>query len=817
MINVLLCSYNNYYNRIVKKLDTVDAYRAAAAPLFIDLENVNFNPGDGVTTDLIVGKGTGLFLNWDQGGPDYCIVYEKVNNVETIKSRWFILDENRTRGGQYKISLRRDVLADNINNIMSAPVYVDKGFLDDINSPFLCNNEEITVNQIKNNDNVLVNGEHLSPEELTKEVLLNDKSACPWLVLYLKKGVLGSNTTVTINTGDSAEYIYEELLTPITQWRYYDNQTTPYKVATKYTFITKYENGITYQYKVDSSKQSSVNGLSVYTEGRVNITTSASKATVKSNLNTQYLNNSKFNALRTLTNTAFGYNSSDGLSAYNGKMIKDSQGKVFKVTLSSVNTSTTHKVTSSAAPNVKTYMTTLWNDGMDQQALPNDNCFKATVDYNSITVVLEEQSGIETTIDFSHYYGKGTEDSPLFDAICMPYGEITEFIGTEVSTEFTTSRDRCMKIMNTIATALTSEKVLDFQLLPYCPVPGVLNDYYDEEGKIAVLDYMIDKLTLFCYNISGNTDLILVADAANVTFDINKSIEIADDSDVPSVFKTKYLNDCIKLRLCSPNYNGLFEINLAKNGGKINKFNVDLTLRPFNPYIHVNPDFNFLYGYDFDDVRGLICGGDFSLGILNDAWNVYEIQNKNYQAIFDRQIQNMDVNNAINRQEAMIGASLGTVRGAVEGGIAGGTIGGGYGAIAGAVVGGVSSGVGGILDVQNLEKRQQEQMSYASDEFNLRLGNVRALPNSITKTSALTLNNKKIPFIEVYECSPEEKAAYYNKLRYNGMTLGIVSTIEEFIGNDMMFKGRILRCDTINVDNHILNEINNELQKGVYL
>ena len=54
-MNLLLCSYNNYYNRIVKKLDTVDAYRAATTPLFIDLTDVNFNPADGVTTKHIVG------------------------------------------------------------------------------------------------------------------------------------------------------------------------------------------------------------------------------------------------------------------------------------------------------------------------------------------------------------------------------------------------------------------------------------------------------------------------------------------------------------------------------------------------------------------------------------------------------------------------------------------------------------------------------------------------------------------------------------------------------------------------------------------
>lgn len=105
MINILLCHYNNYFNRIVKSLDSVQAYRDAdtegVTTHYIDIENVNFNPADGVSTKQLVGKGVGAFLDLNV---DYAIVYESttVENVttETIISRWFVLDMNRTRGGQ---------------------------------------------------------------------------------------------------------------------------------------------------------------------------------------------------------------------------------------------------------------------------------------------------------------------------------------------------------------------------------------------------------------------------------------------------------------------------------------------------------------------------------------------------------------------------------------------------------------------------------------------------------------------------------------------------------------------------------------------
>ena len=44
----------------------------------------------------------------------------------------------------------------------------------------------------------------------------------------------------------------------------------------------------------------------------------------------------------------------------------------------------------------------------------------------------------------------------------------------------------------------------------------------------------------------------------------------------------------------------------------IDSFDIECTYKPYNPYIHISPNYKGLYGKDFDDIRGLICGGDFS-------------------------------------------------------------------------------------------------------------------------------------------------------------------------------------------------------------
>ena len=792
--------FNNYFNRKLIRKETLEDYQSASQDSYIPVDaNGNmtpfdFNPNDNITTEIICNG-----LTFD---PDYFLLLDADGD---IVSRWFVLEQKRNRQGQWLYFLRRDVLADSYEEIAEAPIYVERGVIQDISSPLLLNNEDLRVNQIKK-----------------KEILLKDPTNCAWLVLYLKKGVLGnnqigpdSNGKITIDVPNGEVFAFEELSTPITAWQYYANISTPLKVATKHTFNINFNHlWLSYVYSINSLKQSSCGSLS-YFNFDTNLSSNVDSSVVLGNLDNQIMPN--ISTLVSTTNTAFSYSGADGLSQYNGKIIKDSQGKYFKVTISKSFQNVTEKITSAQA-GLKTLLTNYWNNAMSQSATPNDKCFTVTSEIASITVSLEELKNLQTVVDLGAYTGKGTKDSALFDAICLPYGELDMFIGTEVSTDTHATADRSLKIMNSLATALTSENVLDLQILPYCPCQNLINTSYFEEGGIFVPEDE-DGETIKAEYSGDVTDFLLVCSTMNVTLDINEPIEIEINDDVSDSYKIKYLNDCTMLRICSPNYNGLFEMNIAKNGGNITSFNVDMTLRPFNPYIHVNPDFTFLYGEDFNDVRGLICNGDFSLGIINDAWNVYEIQNKNYQAIFDRQIQNIDVNNSINMQEATWGAIAGTVQGTASGAVAGGMVGGGYGAVAGAVIGGVASGVGGGLDLANLERRQQEARNYAIDNYNLQLGNIRALPNSITKTSALTYNNKLFPFVEIYECSEIEKEAYFTKIKYNGMSVRIIDKIKGYLSSDasQYFRGRLIRMTNISEDNHYVETINEELMKGVYI
>ena len=356
-------------------------------------------------------------------------------------------------------------------------------------------------------------------------------------------------------------------------------------------------------------------------------------------------------------------------------------------------------------------------------------------------------------------------------------------IGTVVATDITAELDGSSQIVNTILWATTSKFTFDLYLANHYLLQSA------ESGSGTV--YKVHKIS---------QDVI-----DNLAFGFDAmSVKVKSQTEL--------------VRLVSPNYASFFDINVQYNKG-INYFNIDCFYKPYQPYIHVNPDFNGLYGKDFDDVRGLICGGDFSIALTNDAWSTYQLNNKNYQAIFDRNMQSLELNNRVQKMNDVVSAVAGALQGASSGAMFGAVAGGGpVGAIAGGVVGFGASAIGGAADVQNNEILRNEAMSNQRDQFGYQLKNIQALPQGLMKTSSLNNNNKLYPFLEHYTSTAEEKHALENKITYNGMTIMRVGTPSEFIQeeNGTYVKGRLIRT-TIKDDSHLISEINAELNQGVYL
>ena len=161
MATLYYYKFNNYYNRKLKRFSSLSEYQSFM--VFAETgNNLNFNPNDGVNTQVTAGR---------QENPynvvaDYCIYSEDNSN---ITSRWFIIEASRNRGNQYKISLRRDLLADFYDSWTQSDCFVEKAILPD-DSPFIYNQEQITTNQIK-----------------TDEVELKDDTKMAWICGFINR------------------------------------------------------------------------------------------------------------------------------------------------------------------------------------------------------------------------------------------------------------------------------------------------------------------------------------------------------------------------------------------------------------------------------------------------------------------------------------------------------------------------------------------------------------------------------------------------------------------------------------------------------
>ena len=875
--NITLLNYNNYFNRIVKSESTLADYKALDTN-YTDITSVNFNPADGVDTDLVVGTSS-ISHNYD-----YLIVWD--DSDSSITSRWFIMDEDRTRSGQYHLTLRRDVIIDHYDDVKNAPTFIEKGMISSTTDPLLYNSEDMTYNQIKDS-----------------ETLLKDKTGIGWVVGYIPQDAFTQTTGIitkeVITAADA-----DDSVDAITNWDYYDISNIPgsaqqiwaasninkkIQLKTKLRYIAGYGypaqqgkgtiqvlqgGAISSTFDTSTDPYSSWSGVEVISDFPLATTMSnihaaeyvannmPSDSTLWSNVTSVLSNHSAGGSVVIKSSSVI-----DDLLALDGTTVLD-EGTQILYRIKVVNVGAGNDISLDGGASAD--QTLLSRINSDKVASTDHFHTEGNYDYGNVTIgysgdgyrieLTQTFLSASVTIDGNRAHVVDAQ----YDMFCIPYSDdyIVQY-GEDLSYAYTTSKALAIGIAEEIAKDAGSGSIYDTQLLPYCPseelinynsgwdmerfhyiritdlpydlvrnttdsfveVTGItdqssflskLNDYghlYDDD-KHEVFNYTPD---ITYYRIDyGQGDVmgaIIWCTSCTRQFDIDTTISVSND-----VVERKVENECDMYRLCSGNYQGAFEFSAAKGYG-VDGFRVDCTFKPFNPYIHVVPKLSGLYGAnfaDFEDARGLICGGDFSLAQMSNAWANYELQNKNYQNIFDRQIENMKVNYKYQQIEGLVSAVAGSGTGAASGAAIGKYLGGPVGMGVGAAVGGALSLGAGLADLAIGQKKYEEARSFATDMYGYQLGNIKAIPTSIAKNTALTPNMKIFPFVEKYTCTDTEKQALRDKITYNGMTIMKIGTPSSYVGTGF-FKGQIIRFPSLKEDNHMANAIYEEINKGVYL
>lgn len=818
-MTLLLLSYNNYFNRVIKR-DTLEGYLTHKSKY---VENYAFQYRDGVNTDITI--------TWKEDfTPDYCVVLKE---DDTIDSRWFLTDAKYINGSQFFSTLKRDLVADYYEDVINAPAFIEKGYITDDN-PLIYNKEDFNCNQIK-----------------IKEKVLYDATKCSWLVFYYDTKSSEKAKLKTGNTSDTKIVIPEEnfidlsgTVSSLENWRiwqlYHNGYTIPISKNLRCYFRANntslregeyitYYNNLNWDYSPTRAgycrEGGSLHDSLLDWQSYTNPFQSREEDTRRACVGGAYVWNTVLSHTANIgTLLAQAYEPEDELNVllnkYNNQIVKFGDGKFYKVSfhhleistepikelepVNPANTSTLYANIASAFDDYGWGVVT--EDSTDIGLFEHEgaassvlrNTIYLEVQYDRYQVLFQEY---ETGNQYFQVDMTGCQDiaDQPYGVACIPYMRADKNI-------FYFDAWKQMPDGLPLATlqwllTRSGAKIYDAQILPYCPF-----EIYDLNGTLDTSRLSSIEKTYIYYDDEPTypAGFILHPRSSKFTKNITVDEGIIDED-------IKVNNQCTFYRLVSPNYSGQFEFSLAKNGGSINYVNIDCTYKPYAPYIHVNPDFKGLYGQDFDDARGLICGGDFSTTIMNDAWNDYKMQNKNFQDIFNRQIENMDTQHSINQDKQIANWFTSAGKGAIGGAIAGNA--------GGAILGGGGGLLSGGINYYAEKKSYEENRDYTIDMHNYQLDNIKALPQSLAKVDAYNNNNKLFPFLEKYSCTEEEKEIFREKLRYEGMTINARGTIARYLNpsDETFIKAQITRLPNLEDDSHIAYAIYEELNKGVYL
>ena len=771
MFNTLyLLNYNNYYNRLVKYEETLSNYLPYVVAT---VAATNFNPNDNIYTEHIVNIE-------DDITPDYAIL---LNTNGEIVSRWFIIESNRIRGGQYRLTLYRDTIVDYLNVILEAPCFVEKATLN-IDNPLIFNSENMTFNQIKKN-----------------EALLKDKSNCAWLVGYYDKT---TDTTIAgqVKTNLSTDVPYRQIDTSIENFYPTPVKGPAYNDTYDFYFTSHWGGLRSYNYFAQINAKTGTISINRTTDSSIIPTIVYGGSAKDSNeLAAQLVSQIQSVGINNLNPVPYSGTSSksyiDTLLSYNGQTIRDTNQNIYDISFKT--TVKTEKISISSGALYNQLIAILINVRLlSSETTPFTYTFTATTYTKGFSQTPFYTLNYDVTGRASRIF---TEDAP-YNLFAIPYGQLSVY---NASNELLLTTEAKVGLDLISGMALNEgTKIYDIQLLPYCPIPELITDM----GEITVTN--ANQYSIVTDNNSNARTIIFDIPHARFNTNVIHSVSSAE-----SAVEKKVNNECDKWRLCSPNYSNYFDFSVEKNNG-IDFFDVDCEYKPYTPYIHINPNFRNLYGADYNDPRGLVCGGDFSLTQVRDAWVQYQIQNKNFQASFDRQIQNMEVTNNAQRTQDIVGAVAGTAQGIATGATLGAMT--GMGGVAGGIVGGYTSALAGYTDVLINEQLRNEALDYTKDQFGYNLGNIQALPQTLSKISAFNNNNKIFPVLEYYSCSDIEKEALRNKIKYNGMTAMVIGSIANFQQAEPTYiKGRIIRLENLDDDFHVANTIAKEINLGIYI
>ena len=377
------------------------------------------------------------------------------------------------------------------------------------------------------------------------------------------------------------------------------------------------------------------------------------------------------------------------------------------------------------------------------------------------------------------------------------------------SKNYTIDRKTAFMVFNTVIQFLSGENayIVDAQIYPYCPT-------------LISVSSEVNGYPFFIIN--------------STSYNHYCSVQLLPYSDIKKEYITRQYS------VISPEQSGKFDfnfydyVNKVEDNNGINYATLDIivktALKPFGIISSavIQPTENSLMGITYEsDLRGSQPSSNgFECSLASNAFETYKRQNSNYQQIFALQKEELQKQHSVELTNDITSTIVNTMSATAMGAIAGANmadagifnsfgskqVGAGLGALyAGGTVGGAMI----AQTVENSKLRDYEEYLQQAN-FDLQIGTVKNLPNSINRISSFNeiILQDFWYIIETYECSDFEKTVVDNFITKYGYGIGVFDFVENYCKNGWFLRSTLI-SSKYNVNLHMIAE--KELMGGIYL
>ena len=91
----------------------------------------------------------------------------------------------------------------------------------------------------------------------------------------------------------------------------------------------------------------------------------------------------------------------------------------------------------------------------------------------------------------------------------------------------------------------------------------------------------------------------------------------------------------------------------------------------------------------------------------------------------------------------------------------------------------------------------------------MELGNIKAMPNTITKLGSVLADQPLVPYLEIYDCTNDEKENLNKYLELYSYTINRVGNIKDYLQSNArtFIRATLIRDEGIKDDSHLLADI----------